>query len=116
AKARAWDLLFTPDAASNRILEATARGFWASGDPDRQNAYALRFFERITGAADRSDTVTRLLGQTLFPVAQATPEVVAAAEAVLADPALTPALRRNLSDSTDDLRRTRAVQRAFGGR
>ncbi|WP_033212535.1 aminopeptidase N [Kitasatospora phosalacinea] len=115
AKARAWDLLFTPDAASNRILEATARGFWASGEPDRQNAYALRFFERITEAADRSDTVTRLLGQTLYPVAQATPEVVAAAEAVLADPALTPALRRNLADSTDDLRRTRAVRGAFGG-
>ncbi|GAA2100104.1 aminopeptidase N [Kitasatospora saccharophila] len=114
AKARAWDLLFTPDATSNRILEATARGFWASGDPDRQNAYALRFFERITEAADRSDTVTRLLGQVLFPVAQATPEVVAAAEAVLADPVLTPALRRNLADSTDDLRRTRAIQGTFG--
>ncbi|WP_158413060.1 MULTISPECIES: hypothetical protein [Kitasatospora] len=40
---------------------------------------------------------------------------VAAAEAVLADPALTPALRRNLADSADDLRRTRAVRVAFGG-
>ncbi|WP_282202827.1 aminopeptidase N [Kitasatospora fiedleri] len=113
AKARAWELLFTPDAASNRILEATARGFWASGDPDRQHAYALRFFERITEAADRTDTVARLLGQALFPVAEAAPDVVAAAEAVLADPALTPALRRNLSDATDDLRRTRAVRAAF---
>ncbi|MFE1316865.1 aminopeptidase N [Kitasatospora phosalacinea] len=114
AKARAWEILFeSSDTTSNRVLEATALGFWASGDPERQHAYALRFFERITGAADRGDVVARLLGRTLFPDAQATPEVVAAAEAVLADPGLTPALRRNLSDSTDDLRRARAVRGAF---
>ncbi|GLW52643.1 aminopeptidase N [Kitasatospora phosalacinea] len=114
AKARAWEILFdSAGTASNRVLEATARGFWASGDPERQHAYALRFFAEVTGAADRSDIVTRLLGRTLFPDAQATPEVVAAAEAALADPGLTPALRRNLSDSTDDLRRARAVRGAF---
>ncbi|MEU5387896.1 aminopeptidase N [Kitasatospora cineracea] len=113
AKADAWELLFTPDGVSNRVLEATARGFWASGDPDRQHAYALRFFARITEAADRTDAVAKLLGQALFPSAQTAPEVVAAAEAVLADPALTPTLRRNLADATDDLRRTRAVRAAF---
>ncbi|GLW69437.1 aminopeptidase [Kitasatospora phosalacinea] len=114
AKARAWELLFdSSGTTSNRVLEATARGFWASGDPDLQHAYALRFFERIAGVADRGDIVARLLGQTLFPDAQATPEVVAAAEAVLADPGLTPSLRRNLADSTDDLRRARAVRGAF---
>ncbi|MFJ5233825.1 aminopeptidase N [Kitasatospora sp. NPDC088391] len=115
AKAAAWHLLFTPDAVSNRLLEATARGFWASGDPAGRARYALRFFERIGEAAERGDIIAQLLGQALYPVDQATPEVIAAAETALADPALSPALRRNLADSTDDLRRTRAVRAAFGG-
>ncbi len=98
---------------SNRLLEATARGFWASGDETEQTAYALRFFERIGEAAQRGDIIARLLGATLFPVAQAGPEVVAAAETALGDPGLTPSLRRNLADCTDDLRRTRAIRAAF---
>ncbi|MFD8481869.1 aminopeptidase N [Kitasatospora sp. NPDC059673] len=113
AKAAAWQELFTPDSMSNRLLEATARGFWDSGDPAEQAAYALRYFERVGEAAQRGDIVARLLGGTLFPADQATAEVVAAAENALADPELTPSLRRNLADCADDLRRTRAIRVAF---
>ncbi|MFF0294952.1 aminopeptidase N [Kitasatospora sp. NPDC004614] len=113
AKAAAWQVLFTPESMSNRLLEATARGFWASGDPEEKAAYALRYFERIGEASDRGDIVAHLLGGTLFPVDQATPEVVAAAEAALAEPELTPGLRRNLADCADDLRRARAIRVAF---
>ncbi|GGQ73168.1 aminopeptidase N [Kitasatospora griseola] len=112
-KAAAWQDLFTPDAMSNRVLEATARGFWTSGSDDEMGAYALRYFERIGEAARRGDIVSRLLGETLYPVAHATPEVLSAAEQALAAPELTPSLRRNLADCTDDLRRTRAVRAAF---
>ncbi|RKE21703.1 aminopeptidase N [Streptomyces sp. TLI_171] len=116
AKAEAWQRLFDTDTAlSNRLLEATARGFWTSGDEAEQARYALRYFERIGEAAERGDIVARLLGTVLYPVAQATSEAVAAAEAALADPGLSPALRRNLADATDDLRRTRAVRAAFDG-
>ncbi|MFD7643679.1 aminopeptidase N [Kitasatospora sp. NPDC059795] len=113
AKARAWRDLFTPDAMSNRLLEATARGFWASGDDTAKSAYALRYFERIGEAAHRGDIIARQLGETLYPVAQAASEVLTAAEQALADQELTPSLRRNLADCTDDLRRTRAVRAAF---
>ncbi|MEV4560115.1 aminopeptidase N [Kitasatospora sp. NPDC049285] len=115
AKAAAWQALFTPDALSNHLVEAAAEGFWRSGEESLQADYAREFFARIGEANGRGDMVARLLGRVLFPNAQADDATVTAAEAALAEPGLTPSLRRTLNDATDDLRRTRAVRAAFAG-
>ncbi|MYS23661.1 MULTISPECIES: aminopeptidase N [unclassified Streptomyces] len=108
AKDRAWRRLFTPGALSNRLLAATAEGFWRSGAPQRQQDYVRRYFEQIPAVGDRGGAVVKALGQGLFPTGAATADTLRAAEACLARPDVTPLLRRHLADGLDDLRRAYA--------
>ncbi|WP_033820176.1 aminopeptidase N [Kitasatospora sp. MBT63] len=114
AKERAWAALFG-DGLSNRLLAATAEGFWRSGPPELQEAYVRRYFEAVPAVGERGDRVAAVLGHALFPRERATPEVVAATEDCLARPEPTPGLRRALSDELDDLRRAVRVRAAAAG-
>ncbi|MER8185272.1 aminopeptidase N [Kitasatospora sp. NPDC094015] len=112
AKARAWAALFEGEL-SNRLLTATAEGFWRSGADELLAEYRGRYFELVPVGGERGDRVAGVLGHSLFPRDRATAEVVAATEACLARPEPTPGLRRSLLDELDDLRRAvhvRAVQ------
>jgi aminopeptidase N len=105
AKEEAWRRLFTEGALSNRLLTATAEGFWQPGRSGPVTGFVDRFFTEAPGAGRRGPAVAGILGRTLFPAHAATPETVAAAEACLTREDLTAALRRALTDQLDDLRR-----------
>ncbi|WP_371499914.1 aminopeptidase N [Kitasatospora sp. NBC_00374] len=109
AKERAWAALFD-EGTSNRVLAATADGFWRSGTEELTAEYVRRYFEAVPAGGGRGDRVAAVLGHSLFPRDRATAEVVAATEACLRRPEPTPALRRSLADELDDLRRTVRVR------
>ncbi len=108
AKERAWQRMFRPDALSNRLLTASAEGFWRSGSAQTQRAYVRRYFEQIPAVGERGGAATLALGRGLFPAGAAEQDTVRAAEACLARTDLTPALHRQLADGLDDLRRALA--------
>ncbi|MGC4814934.1 aminopeptidase N [Micromonospora sp. DT228] len=113
AKKAAWDIIVRDTALSNRLLEATAEGFWQPEQAELTAAYVERYFTDMPAAARRrtpwtADRVAKLA----FPhyaVAQPTRE---AAAALLARDDLTPGLRRVVTDADDDLRRALVARTA----
>ncbi|MET8283262.1 aminopeptidase N [Micromonospora sp. NPDC005174] len=113
AKEAAWEIIVRDSELSNRLLEATAEGFWQPEQADLTTAYVERYFTEMPAAARRrtpwtADRVAKLA----FPhyaVAQPTRE---AAVALLACDDLTPGLRRVVTDADDDLRRALVARTA----
>ncbi|MGQ5263868.1 aminopeptidase N [Micromonospora sp. ZYX-F-536] len=106
AKQAAWDIIVRDTELSNRLLEATAEGFWQPEQPELTAAYVQRYFVDMPAAAHRRTAWTAdRVASLAFPryaVAQPTRE---AAAALLARDDLTPGLRRVVTDADDDLRR-----------
>ncbi|MET8529982.1 aminopeptidase N [Micromonospora sp. NPDC005172] len=113
AKEAAWEIIVRDSELSNRLLEATAEGFWQPEQADLTTVYVERYFTEMPAAARRrtpwtADRVAKLA----FPhyaVAQPTRE---AAVALLARDDLTPGLRRVVTDADDDLRRALVARTA----
>ncbi|MFF5178018.1 aminopeptidase N [Micromonospora sp. NPDC000316] len=113
AKQAAWDVIVGDTELSNRLLEATAEGFWQPEQAELTAAYVERYFAEMPAAARRrtpwtADRVAKLA----FPhyaVAQPTREATAA---LLARDDLTPGLRRVVTDADDDLRRALVARTA----
>ena len=111
AKARAWELIINDTSASNRILEATAHGFWQPEQLDLTASYVPRYF------ADLPDMLRRRTGMSGERVAVAAyPSVVVEARTrelaaeLLATPDLPAILRRVVTDGDDDVRRALAAR------
>ncbi|MFF0367388.1 aminopeptidase N [Micromonospora sp. NPDC005087] len=113
AKQAAWDIIVGGTELSNRLLEATAEGFWQPEQGELTAAYVERYFADMPAAARRRTPWTADRVATLaFPryaVAQPTRE---AAAALLARDDLTPGLRRVVTDADDDLRRALVARTA----
>jgi aminopeptidase N len=105
AKEQSWQRLCTDGTLSNRLLNATAEGFWQPDRPEVTDGFVERYFAEVPLAGRRGPTVARVLGRTLFPTHAATQETVRAAEECLDGKDLTATLRRTLADELDDLRR-----------
>ncbi|MET7671950.1 aminopeptidase N [Micromonospora luteifusca] len=113
AKQAAWEIIVRDTGLSNRLLEATAEGFWQPEQAELTAAYVERYFAEMPAASRRrtpwtADRVAKLA----FPhyaVAQPTRE---AAAALLAGDDLTPGLRRVVTDADDDLRRALVARTA----
>jgi aminopeptidase N len=106
AKARAWDLIINDTTASNRILEATAHGFWQPEQLELTAGYVSRYFAEMPGMLRRR---TGMSGERVAVVAYPSVAVSArtrelAAE-LLATPDLSSILRRVVTDGDDDVRR-----------
>ncbi|MFF4605562.1 aminopeptidase N [Streptomyces sp. NPDC001339] len=118
AKQAAWDALFTTDeheTLSNYLFTATATGFWAPEHHALLRPYVARYFTDIPAlAAARGPALTDAAGRYAFPAVFVEPETLRLGETCLADPGLTPTLRRKLTDQLDDLRRALKVQTAAG--
>jgi aminopeptidase N len=110
AKEEAWQRLFTDGALSNRLLTATAQGFWQPARAEVTAGFVERYFAEVPVAGPRGPAVARALGRELFPAHAATPATVRAAEKFLERADLTTALRRALGDGLDDLRRALQVR------
>ncbi|MDG4789277.1 aminopeptidase N [Micromonospora sp. WMMD1102] len=111
-KERAWALLVGGTGLSNRLLEATARGFWQPEQAELTDSYVRRYFAEMPAAALRrtpwvADRVAGL-AYPRYAVSARTRELAAA----LLDRAELPAgLRRVVVDADDDLRRALATRR-----
>ncbi|MYQ80065.1 MULTISPECIES: aminopeptidase N [unclassified Streptomyces] len=113
AKAAAWDAMFHDDSLSNYLFTATAQGFWQPEQTDLVRAYVPRFYpEAAQLAARRGAAIAEAAGRYAFPAHAVDADSLRTGEEALADPALTPALRRKLIDQIDDLRRALHVRNA----
>ncbi|WFF00960.1 aminopeptidase N [Micromonospora sp. WMMD964] len=113
AKQAAWEIIVRDTDLSNRLLEATAEGFWQPEQAELTAAYVDRYFAEMPAAARRRTpwTADRVaaLAFPRYAVAQPTRE---AAAALLARDDLTPGLRRVVTDADDDLRRALVARTA----
>ena len=116
-KAAAWEAMFgdVPESAalSNHVLTATAQGFWQPEQGGLLAEYAGRFFEEAVALAERrGPAVAAIVGRYGFPHTVVSAEVLRRGEECLrgADGVVPAALRRQLADHLDDLRRALAVR------
>ncbi|MGC5346017.1 aminopeptidase N [Streptomyces sp. DT171] len=110
-KATAWHALFTDDTLSNYLFVATAQGFWQPEQTDLLREYVPRFYSDATAlAARRGPAIAEAAGRHLFPVHAVDPDSLRLGEQALDTPDLLPALRRQLIDQLDDLRRAASVR------
>ncbi|MEV0726638.1 aminopeptidase N [Micromonospora purpureochromogenes] len=113
AKRVAWEIVTTSTELSNRLVEATAEGFWQPEQAELTAQYVERYFADMPAAARlrtawTADQVT-ILAFPRYAVAQPTRELAAA---LLARDDLTPGLRRWVTDLDDDLRRALVARTA----
>ncbi|MEU4713746.1 aminopeptidase N [Micromonospora purpureochromogenes] len=113
AKRVAWEIVISSTELSNRLVEATAEGFWQPEQAELTAPYVERYFADMPAAARlrtawTADRVTTLAFPR-YAVAQPTRELAAA---LLARDDLTPGLRRWVTDLDDDLRRALVARTA----
>jgi aminopeptidase N len=106
AKRVAWEIITSNAELSNRLVEATAEGFWQPEQAELTAGYVERYFADMPAAARlRTPWTADWVANLAFPryaVAQSTRDLAAA---LLARDDLTPGLRRRVVDLDDDLRR-----------
>ena len=106
AKARAWELVISDPDASNRILEATAQGFWQPEQLELVTPYVERYFAEMPGMLERRTGMSaERLAVAAYPSVVVSPRTRELAADLLARPDLSAILRRVVTDGDDDLRR-----------
>ncbi|OEU96944.1 aminopeptidase N [Streptomyces oceani] len=112
AKEAAWESLFGESAElSNYLFTATVRGFWQPEQPEVLAPYVERYFEAaVRTAARRGASIAKAVGRWGFPGPLADAETLRRGEDCLRTARPTPALRRQLVDELDDLRRALRVR------
>ncbi|MEV0428931.1 aminopeptidase N [Micromonospora sp. NPDC050495] len=113
AKLAAWEIVIHNTELSNRLVEATAEGFWQPEQAALTAGYVERYFADMPAAARlRTPWTADRVASLAFPryaVAQPTRDLAAA---LLARDDLTPGLRRRVVDLDDDLRRALVARTA----
>ncbi|WP_406149975.1 aminopeptidase N [Streptomyces sp. NBC_01012] len=113
AKKAAWEAMFSDDSLSNYLFTATAQGFWQPEQTELLHPYVARYYpDAIELAARRGPAIADAAGRHAFPAHAIDPDSIHLGEQALHHPALTPALRRKLTDQLDDARRALAVRDA----
>jgi len=111
AKERAWAAMFAGDTLSNYLFTATAQGFWQPEQADLVRPYVPRYFtDAVAVAARRGPAIAEAVGNWAFPRHAVDSETHRLGAACLREAALTPMLRRELSDQLDDLARALRVR------
>ncbi|MEW1697570.1 aminopeptidase N [Streptomyces sp. NPDC093249] len=113
AKAAAWSALFDTDGLSNYLFLATAQGFWQPEQAALLREYVARFYPAAVALADRrGPAIAEATGRYAFPAHAIDQEALSLGERCLEEDTVLPALRRQLVDQLDDLRRALAVRTA----
>jgi aminopeptidase N len=106
AKARAWELIINDTSVSNRILEATAHGFWQPEQLDLTSSYVPRYFADMPGMLRRRTGMSgERVAVSAYPSVAVSPQTRELAAELLAMPDLPAILRRVVTDGDDDVRR-----------
>jgi aminopeptidase N len=111
AKAAAWQLLAHDGAASQRLLFATADGFWQPGQEALTGSYVDRYAADLPEMATRRNhQVVMALAGLAYPRCLVSPATLDTMRRMLARDDLTVALRRAVTDATDELARSLAAR------
>ncbi|MFJ8307596.1 MULTISPECIES: aminopeptidase N [unclassified Streptomyces] len=111
AKEAAWSAMFTGDALSNYLFNATAQGFWQPEQAELLQPYVARYYQDVVPLATRrGPAIAEAAGRHGFPLFAVDEQTLALGESCLATDDLLPALRRKLADQVDDLRRALKVR------
>ncbi|MEU4608459.1 aminopeptidase N [Kribbella sp. NPDC023972] len=114
-KEAAWTRIMTDPTVGVQELLAAADGFWHPGQSAITAPYVDRFFTDIHHTAEiRSGMVVPLTVQRIVPEFVVDPELLARAEALVADETVAPGIRRQTANFADNLRKAVAVRRTFG--
>ncbi|WP_432888493.1 aminopeptidase N [Kribbella sp. CA-245084] len=114
-KDAAWARIMTDPAIGVQELLATADGFWHPCQTAITAPYVRRFFTDIPRTAEiRAGMVVGLTASRIAPKYAIDEELIAPAEALIADESVSPGIRRQTANFLDDLRRAVAVRRTFG--
>ncbi|NLU74659.1 aminopeptidase N [Streptomyces sp. HNM0575] len=116
-KEAAWEAMFFSDVLSNYLLRATAEGFWQpeQGELLAGGGFAERYFADAVGvAARRGAAVASIVGRRAFPRTVVEASVLERGLECVEGEGVTPALRRELVDELDDLRRALRVRGRAG--
>jgi aminopeptidase N len=106
AKARAWNLIINDTSVSNRILEATAHGFWHPEQLDLTAPYLPRYFTDVPGMLRRRTGMSgERVAVVAYPSVVVSPRTRQLAADLLATPDLSSIVRRVVMDGDDDVRR-----------
>ncbi|MFU8851869.1 aminopeptidase N [Micromonospora sp. SL1-18] len=106
AKRAAWEIVIHNTALSNRLVEATAEGFWQPEQAELTAGYVERYFADMPAAARlRTPWTANRVAWLAFPRYAVTQRTRELAAALLARDDLAPGLRREVTDRDDDLRR-----------
>ncbi|MFI9718823.1 aminopeptidase N [Streptomyces sp. NPDC052396] len=115
AKEAAWQAMYGGDQLSNYLFTATAQGFWQAEQLDLVRPFAQRYFpDAVALAARRGPALATGAGKEGFPRVLVEDATLRLTEDCLRDSDPTPALRRQLTERLDDLRRALRVQGAQG--
>jgi aminopeptidase N len=105
AKAWAWQRFTGEVPAGNSEIQAVGSGMWQTGRDDLLAPYAERYFEEVAGTtAIREGWGLADAAVFFYPITITTEETLRRTEALVADPALNPSLRRKLVDAGDQVR------------
>ncbi|MFI0740583.1 aminopeptidase N [Streptomyces sp. NPDC021100] len=113
AKQAAWHALYEDDSLSAYLWTATAQGFWQAEQLDLTRPYRDRYHPDATAlAARRGTALAKAAGNHGFPRPHIDHDTLRLGEECLSGTEPTPALRRQLRDRLDDLRRALTVRYA----
>ncbi len=113
-KASVWQSITTDDQLSNAHLDALTGDFFHRGQVELTAPYVERYFTDIPKTADiRTGWIVQVTATLGYPRYAVDDETVRLAEARLADESLDSAVRRAMSDLTDELRRVLNSRRQF---
>jgi aminopeptidase N len=106
AKARAWDLIINDTTVSNRILEATAFGFWQPEQLALTSPFVSRYFAEMPEMLSRRTGMSgERVAALAYPSVHVGSQTRELAAELLARPDLPSILRRVVTDGDDDVRR-----------
>jgi aminopeptidase N len=116
AKEAAWQLVFGRrtgvDEPSSYVVGAVCGGFWQPEQVDLLEPYVAPWFPAARDLSERRGaSVASAVVWSGFPWHVVDDDTLALAEAVMADPATTPAARRRFGDQVDEYRRALRIRR-----
>ncbi|HEY2673232.1 MAG TPA: aminopeptidase N [Rugosimonospora sp.] len=111
AKAAAWQTIVEDEDLSQRLLFASAEGFWQPGQESLTGSYVDRYAAQMPDMATRrnSQVAGRLAGLA-YPRYAVAPATLDTMRRLLTRDDLTTMLRRSVVDATDELARCIAAQ------
>jgi aminopeptidase N len=114
-KEAAWTRIMTDPTVGVKELLAAAEGFWHPIQAAATAPYAQRYFTDIAHTGEiRSGMVLGLTAHRIAPRFTVDADLIAPAEALIADESVVSGIRRQTADFLDDLRRAVEVRRTYG--